>query len=153
MFLNQPVASLGVELRQRKKEDQPVPYLEITNRAFKKWYLVPLWGYRLPSKNQTPKGIVTRIRMHFITLLRKLFRWHSVACILEMELVKWYFTHYLPAMPFGNRKFYFRGSFQFSIVTIWKISPLRKPEFFLFRYFPKLKVAHFNGGKIQFLLS
>ena len=32
-------------------------------------------------------------------------------------------THYRPAMPFGNRKKYFRGSFQFSIVTIRKISP------------------------------
>jgi len=27
-------------------------------------------------------------------------------------------THCRPAMSFGNRKFYFRGSFQFSIVTI-----------------------------------
>jgi len=29
-------------------------------------------------------------------------------------------THYRPAMPFGNGKFYFRGSFQFSIVRISK---------------------------------
>jgi len=27
-------------------------------------------------------------------------------------------THYRPAMPFGNRNMNFRGSFQFSIVTI-----------------------------------
>jgi len=27
-------------------------------------------------------------------------------------------THYRPAMPFGNRKTYFRGSFQFSIASI-----------------------------------
>jgi len=34
-------------------------------------------------------------------------------------------TLYRPAMPFGNRKFYFRGSFQFIIVTIQKnINPL-----------------------------
>jgi len=34
-----------------------------------------------------------------------------------------------PAMPFGNRKNYFRGSFQFSIVTIYKkISPFWKPD-------------------------
>ena len=34
-------------------------------------------------------------------------------------------TLYRPAMPFGNRKIYFRGSFQFSIVTIQKnITPL-----------------------------
>jgi len=31
-------------------------------------------------------------------------------------------------MPLGNIKIYFRGSFQFSIVTISKISPLWKPE-------------------------
>jgi len=37
-------------------------------------------------------------------------------------------THYRPAMPFGNRKLYFRGSFQFTIVTIQKILPLWKPE-------------------------
>ena len=27
-------------------------------------------------------------------------------------------THSRPAMPFGNRKIHFRGSFQFSIVTV-----------------------------------
>jgi len=31
-----------------------------------------------------------------------------------------YLTRYRPAMPLGNRKKYFRGSFQFSIVTIKK---------------------------------
>jgi len=39
-----------------------------------------------------------------------------------------YSTHYRPAMPLGNRKKYLRVSFQFSIVTIEKISPLWKPE-------------------------
>jgi len=29
-----------------------------------------------------------------------------------------FLTHYRPAMPFGNRKIYYRGSFQFRIVTI-----------------------------------
>jgi len=29
-------------------------------------------------------------------------------------------THYRPAMPFGNREIYFRGSFPYSIVTIQK---------------------------------
>jgi len=33
-------------------------------------------------------------------------------------------TLYRPAMPLGNRKKYFLGSFQFSIVSIHKISPL-----------------------------
>jgi len=52
-------------------------------------------------------------------------------------------------MPFGNRKTYFRESFQFSIVTIKKkkISPLCKPEILLFKHFPKLKIAYFNGEK------
>jgi len=31
-------------------------------------------------------------------------------------------THYRPAMPFGNQKKYFRGIFQFSVVTIQKLS-------------------------------
>jgi len=34
-------------------------------------------------------------------------------------------THYRPAMPFGNRNIYFRGTFQLSIVTFKKnIAPL-----------------------------
>jgi len=37
-------------------------------------------------------------------------------------------THYLPAIPFGNRNVYFRGSFQFNKVTVFKKSPLWKPE-------------------------
>jgi len=57
-------------------------------------------------------------------------------------------THYRPAKPSGNRKTYFRGSFQFSIVTISKISPLWKPELYLFSNFSKLAIAYFNGKKI-----
>jgi len=37
-------------------------------------------------------------------------------------------TRYRPAMSFGKRKKYFRGSFQFIIVTIKKIPPLSKSE-------------------------
>jgi len=37
-------------------------------------------------------------------------------------------THCRPAMPFGNIKTYFRGSFQFTIVTIQKISTPGKHE-------------------------
>jgi len=37
----------------------------------------------------------------------------SVKPILIKDL-----THYCPAVPFGNRNIYFRGSFHFSIVTI-----------------------------------
>jgi len=46
-------------------------------------------------------------------------------------------------MPFGYRKIYFRGSFQFSIVTIQKISPPWKPEIQLFRHL-KLSIAYFR---------
>jgi len=53
-------------------------------------------------------------------------------------------THYRPAMPFSNRKIYFIGSAQLSIVTI-KISPLWKPDIYLFRHFLKLKTAYLNG--------
>ena len=54
-------------------------------------------------------------------------------------------TPHPPAMPFGNRKVYFIGSFQFSIVTIQKISPRWKPEIELSRHFPKFKSAYFSG--------
>jgi len=57
-------------------------------------------------------------------------------------------THYRPAIPFGNRKIYLRGPFQFNIVIILKIPPLWKPEIKLFRHFPKLEIAYFNGKKI-----
>jgi len=43
-------------------------------------------------------------------------------------------THNRPAMPFSNRKLYFRKPFQFSIVTIPKISPGIQ----WFRHIPKL---------------
>jgi len=36
--------------------------------------------------------------------------------------------NYRPAMPFGNRKKYFRDSFKLSIVKIKNILPLSKPE-------------------------
>jgi len=54
-------------------------------------------------------------------------------------------THYRPAMPFGDRKKYFKASFQFSIVTIYKISPLWKPKIEKFRHFSKFEIAYFNG--------
>jgi len=53
-------------------------------------------------------------------------------------------THYRSAMPFRNRKFYFGDSFQFRIITIYKISPLWKPVIGLFRHFSKLKVSYFT---------
>ena len=53
--------------------------------------------------------------------------------------------HYRRAMPFGNRKIYYRGSSQFSIVPIWIISPLWKSEIYLFRHYQKLKIPYFKG--------
>jgi len=47
-------------------------------------------------------------------------------------------------MPFGKGEKYLRGSSQFRIVTISKISPLWKPEIQLFRHFPKREIAYFN---------
>jgi len=55
-------------------------------------------------------------------------------------------THYRPAMPFGNRKNYFRGSFLFCIVTMQKkLSPLWKPEIYLFRHSQSLKLRNLMG--------
>jgi len=48
-------------------------------------------------------------------------------------------------MPLGNRKKYFRGSFQFSIVTIQKISPLKK---YKFNY-----LGNFQSLKMRFLME
>jgi len=36
----------------------------------------------------------------------------------ELHTAANHLTHHRPAMPVGKRKIYFRGSFQFSIVTI-----------------------------------
>jgi len=49
---------------------------------------------------------------------------------------------------------YFKGCFQFGIVTIQKISPLWKSEIQVFRHFPDLKIAYFKGKKsFEFFLS
>jgi len=47
--------------------------------------------------------------------------WHK-ECALKMLLI----NPLPPSMPLGNIKIYFRGSFQFSIVTILKILLLLK---------------------------
>jgi len=51
-------------------------------------------------------------------------------------------------MPFRNRKTYFRGSFQFSIVTISKIPTLWGPEIQLFRHSPRSWKLLILMGKI-----
>jgi len=48
-------------------------------------------------------------------------------------------TLYCPAMPFGNRKKYFWGSFQFSIVSIWK------------KYHPSGNLKFYNLGILKSL--
>jgi len=57
-------------------------------------------------------------------------------------------------MPFRNRKKYFRGSFQLSIVIILKnITPIETGNLRI-RHFPKLKIAYYGGKKsFQFFLS
>jgi len=53
-------------------------------------------------------------------------------------------------MPFGNgKKKYFRGSFQFIIVTIRKISPAWKPELAFSSHFSKLKIAYVIGNNLS----
>jgi len=49
-------------------------------------------------------------------------------------------THYRSAMPFGKRKTYFRGSFQFTIITIQKISPPGNMKFNYLCIFQSLKL-------------
>jgi len=49
----------------------------------------------------------------------------------------------MPAMPFGNRKKIFLRIF--SVHNSKNITPW-KPEIQLFRHFPKLKIAYFNGN-------
>jgi len=47
--------------------------------------------------------------------------WQQSLSLREINIIKLddrSLTHYRPAMTFGNRKIYFRGSFQFSLVTI-----------------------------------
>ena len=65
-------------------------------------------------------------------------------CILVV-FTRGHLTHYRPAMPFGNRKKYFRASFQVRIGINQKISPIWKPEIYSFRHFPKLYIAYFIG--------
>jgi len=63
-----------------------------------------------------------------------------------------FLTRYRPAMPFGNRKKYFRGSFQFSIVTIQKISLPRNLKFDYLGIFQSLKLR-ISMGKNAFNFS
>jgi len=65
-----------------------------------------------------------------------------------------YLTHYCPAMPFGNRKKYFRVSFQFSIVTIHKkYHPSGNLKFNYLGIFQSLKLRIFVGKIISISLK
>jgi len=55
------------------------------------------------------------------------------------------FTYYRPAMPFGNMKIYFRGSFQFSLVTIQKYLPSGNLKFNNLGIFQGLKLRNVMG--------
>ena len=62
-------------------------------------------------------------------------------------------TCYRPAMPFGNRKKYFKGSSQFSIVTVWKISPSGNLKFNNFGIFQSLKLHFLMEQILPFYLN
>jgi len=82
----------------------------------------------------------------------RIFRYLKIYTVLQ--LTRHALTHYRPAMPFGHRKIHFRGSFQFSIVTILKISPSVNLKFINLGIFQSLKFRILMGGKsFQFLLS
>jgi len=53
-------------------------------------------------------------------------------------------TQYRPAMPFGNRKNYFRGSFELSIVHFKKYHPSGNLKFINLGIFQSLKIPFFE---------
>jgi len=60
--------------------------------------------------------------------------------VIDVDLMdgKWHvLTHHRPAMPFGNRKKYFRGSFQHDSKNI---NPPGNLKFDYLRIFPSLKL-------------
>jgi len=63
--------------------------------------------------------------------------------------VRFELTLYRPAMPLGKRKFYFRGSFQFSIIIYNKLHKKYRPSKNLkivnLGIFSKLKISFLNG--------
>jgi len=62
-------------------------------------------------------------------------------------------THYRPAMPFENRKKYFRGSFQFCIVTVKKYHPSGNLNFDNSGIFQSLKLRILAEKSFLFLLT
>jgi len=80
--------------------------------------------YLLPEKD------ILNSRIIFLKIQPRIFFLATRVLFLQQEFYSWdksfllgarFFltlTHYRPALPFGNRKVYFRGPFHFSIVTI-----------------------------------
>jgi len=71
----------------------------------------------------TPRVIIPYISQYSFCLFiipytRRIKAWISLLCDPSSSHWQTTLTHYRPALPYGNRKFYFRGPFQFSIVTI-----------------------------------
>jgi len=62
-------------------------------------------------------------------------------------------THYRPAMPFGSRKNYFRGSFQFSTGTIKKNCSYENLKFNYSGIFQSLKLRILVEKPFQLLLT
>jgi len=62
-------------------------------------------------------------------------------------------TRYRPAMPIGNRNIYFKGSFQFSLVTFKKYHPSGNLKFNYLGIFQSLKLRNLMGKNCSFLLS
>jgi len=100
---------------------------------------VPIFIIQAPRESgntKTPRFLLSVLRS---------FTYSSPGCsrykLLKRQSQK--LTHYRPAMPFGNRNKYFRGSFQFSIVTIKKIITHLETRNSII--FSKLKTSYFNG--------
>jgi len=76
------------------------------------------------------KKILTKTSQYTFYLIRqkKIIAIEVVSNFAKSNLKKFEtpspLTNYRPAMPFGNRKNFVRGSFEFSIVRIKKITPL-----------------------------
>jgi len=54
--------------------------------------------------------------------------------------------HYRPAMPFGNRKKYYKGSFQVSFVTVKKYHSSENQKFNNLGFFQSLKLRNSMGN-------
>ena len=62
-------------------------------------------------------------------------------------------THYRPAMPFGNRNIYFRGSFHSRIVSIKKKHPSGNLKFNNLDIFQSLKLHYLTRKILQISLK